>query len=299
MLDHFDLGNRLGLFDFEAGVRVSGAGFPFMLGAGAMLQRALVNFMLDLHIREHGYTEVRPPFIVAPQSPLGTGQLPKFGHQMYHVHVWDESKEATPGAPDFYLIPTAEVPVANFYREQILEQPVLPLKFCAYSPCFRVEAGSYGADVRGLKRLHQFEKVELVRVSDPETSWDDLEQMTREAEVVLERLGIPYRRKVLPTGDMAHGSAKTYDIELHAPLGGWLEVSSASNTTDWQSRRANIRIRKEKEGKLEFPHLLNASGLALPRLMVAILELNQNDDGSVTVPEPLRPYLGRMERISP
>ncbi len=298
MLDQFELGNRLGLFNFEAGVRVTGAGFPFLTGAGAMLQRALINFMLDVHIREHGYTEVRPPFIVNQHAPLGTGQLPKFGEQMYHVHVWDPDKPGTPGEPDFYLIPTAEVPVANMYRELILDQPALPLKLVAYSPCFRVEAGSYGADVRGLKRLHQFEKVELVRISDPEKSWDDHEEMTLEAEGILKRLEIPFRRKVLPTGDMAFGSAKTYDVELYAPLSGWLEVSSASNTTDWQSRRANLRIRKEAGGKPEFAHLLNASGLALPRLMIAVLEQYQQEDGSVTVPEPLRNYMGGLERIT-
>jgi seryl-tRNA synthetase len=308
-LDHVELCHRLQLVNFEAGTRLSGSGFPVLTGAGAMLQRALINFMLDVHIQRHGYTEVRPPFLVRPEVPLGTGNLPKFGDQMYRVLVGADGvrpveEGQTPSAPtlepDFYLIPTAEVPIANIYREQILEQPTLPIKFCAHSPCFRVEAGSYGKDVRGLTRLHQFEKVELVRIADPETSWDDHEQMTAEAEYILETLGLAYRRKLLPTGDMAFASAKTYDLEVWAPgAAQWLEVSSASNTTDFQARRMNLRFRREAGGKPEHPHLLNASGLALPRLMIALLETYQTAEGNVALPEVLRGYMPELEITPP
>jgi seryl-tRNA synthetase len=294
--DHVELCRRLQLVNFEAGARVAGSGFPFLIGAGAQLQRALISYMLDLHIREHGYTEVRPPFLVRPDAPLGTGQLPKFGDQMYHVYA-EAGEIAEAQVEDirasYYLVPTAEVPVANLYREQLLEQPSLPIRLCAYSPCFRVEAGSYGKDVRGLTRLHQFEKVELIRFADPHTSFDDLEQMTGEAERVLASLGLSTRRKLLPTGDMAFASAKTFDIEVYAPAAQqWLEVSSASNTTDFQSRRMNLRFRREAGGKPEFPHILNASGVALPRLMIALLETYQTVDGSVHLPDVLRPYFG-------
>jgi seryl-tRNA synthetase len=268
-----------------------------------MLQRALISFMLDVHISKHGCTELRPPFIVRPEVPLGTGQLPKFGDQMYHVYAEAgamSEADASDVTASFYLIPTAEVPVANYYREQLLDQPRLPLKFCAYSPCFRVEAGSYGKDVRGLTRLHQFEKVELVRVADPQTSYDDLEEMTRQAEHILELLGLSYRRKLLPTGDMAFASAKTYDLEVYAPAAQqWLEVSSASNTTDYQARRMNLRFRREAGGKPEFPHLLNASGLALPRLMIAVLETYQTADGEVELPEILGRYLPSLTITMP
>jgi len=304
--DHVELNERLQLVNFEAGSRVSGAGFPFIHGNGALLQRALINYMLDLHIGKHGYTELRPPFIVHPRCAEGTGQLPKFGEQMYHVTIAGEEPptDAPPmdcgPAPHFFLVPTAEVPVANYYREQVLESPRLPVKFCAYSPCFRVEAGSYGKDVRGLTRLHQFEKVELVRVADPQTSYEDHEAMTREAETVLESLGLSYRRKVLPSGDMAFASAKTYDLEVYAPgADAWLEVSSISNTTDFQARRANVRFRREKGGKPEFVHLLNASGVALPRLLIALLETYQTAEGDIELPEVLHSYMRGQAKISP
>jgi seryl-tRNA synthetase len=302
-LDHVELCRRLQLVNFEAGSRLSGSGFPVLTGWGAMLQRALISFMLDVHIAKHGYTEVRPPFLVRPEVPLGTGQLPKFGDQMYHVYA--EAGEVSGNAAaevsaSYYLIPTAEVPVANIYREQLLEQPKLPVRFCAYSPCFRVEAGSYGKDVRGLTRLHQFEKVELVRIADPQTSYDDLEEMTRQAEHILELLGLSYRRKLLPTGDMAFASAKTYDLEVYAPAAEqWLEVSSASNTTDYQARRMNLRFRREAGGKPEFPHLLNASGLALPRLVIAVLETYQTAEGTVALPEILGRYLPSLTITPP
>ncbi len=252
--DHVELGQRLQLANFEAGARLSGSGFPVMMGQGAMLQRALINYMLDLHIGRHGYTEVRPPFVVRPHCAVGTGNLPKFADQMYEVRVPGGSTGVTAGddvgrdsgddaratsAPDFYLIPTAEMPLANLYREQILDNPLLPIKLCAYSPCFRTEAGSYGKDARGLTRLHQFEKVELIRIAAPDASWDSLDQMTREAETVLEALNLPYRRKLLPSGDMAFASAKTFDLEVYCPAeGAWREVSSISNTTDYQARGA-------------------------------------------------------------
>jgi len=313
-LDHLALCARLNLVNFEAGARLAGSGFPVMVGLGAQLQRALINFMLDQHIA-HGYTEIRPPFVVAPRCPLGTGQLPKFGAEMYHVQVAVQlTADTLPSPtmppsltgepvgrwPDYYLIPTAEVPVVNYYREQILEAPRLPLKFCAYSPCWRVEGGSYGKEARGLTRLHQFEKVELVRVADPQHSWEDHEEMTAEAEGILELLGLAYRRKLLPSGDMAFASAKTYDLEVLCPAeDAWREVSSASNTTDWQARRANIRYRPERGAKPEFPHMLNASGLALPRLVIAVLETYQTAAGNVAVPAPLQPYFGGLKLLTP
>jgi seryl-tRNA synthetase len=298
--DHVELCARLGLVNFEAGVRLAGSGFPVMHGAGALLQRALINLMLDTHVVRHGYTELRPPFIVHPRCPEGTGQLPKFGGEMYHAYIESEGERAQAAGPHYYLIPTAEVPVVNYYRDTILEAPVLPVKLCAYSPCWRVEAGSYGKEVRGLTRLHQFEKVELVRVADPARSYDDLEEMTAEAEFILEALGLAYRRRVLPTGDMAFASAKTYDIEVYCPAEqAWREVSSASNTTDYQARRANIRLRRERGGKPEFPHLLNASGLALPRLVIALLETHQTREGNLTLPPALRKYMPDRTVLTP
>ena len=291
-LDHVALVERLKLVSFEAGARLAGSGFPVFHGAGALLQRALINLMLDTHVQQHSYTELRPPFIVHPRCPEGTGQLPKFGGEMYHVYV--EGMPAPQGTtgPHFYMIPTAEVPVVNYYREQILEAPELPIKLCAYSPCWRVEAGSYGKEARGLTRVHQFEKVELVRFADPQHSYSDLEEMTGEAERILEPLGLAYRRKVLPTGDMTFASAKTYDIDVYCPAEqAWREVSSASNTTDYQARRAGIRFRRERGGKPEFLHILNASGLALPRLMIALLETYQTAEGSVRLPEALHKYM--------
>jgi seryl-tRNA synthetase len=299
-LDHIALCDRLQLVNFEAGVRLAGAGFPVMHGAGALLQRALINFMLDLHVYQHGYIELRPPFIVHPRCPEGTGQLPKFGAEMYHVYVEGQPAPQGTTGPHFYMIPTAEAALANYYRDTILEAPKLPVKLTAYSPCWRVEGGSYGKEARGLTRLHQFEKVELVRVADPEHSFDDLEQMTREAEEILEQLGLTYRRKLLPTGDMAFASAKTYDLEVYCPAEqAWREVSSASNTTDYQARRANVRFRRERGGKPEFAHLLNASGLALPRLVIALLETHQTAEGNITVPEPLRNYIPGVSLITP
>jgi seryl-tRNA synthetase len=328
--DHVELCQRLQLANFEAGARLSGSGFPVLTGQGAMLQRALINYMLDLHIGRHGYTEVRPPFIVRPHCATGTGNLPKFSDQMYEVRLprdgvptsgrrnGEQDEDALTGgqhpshAPDFYLIPTAEMPVANLYRDLILESPQLPIKLCAYSPCFRTEAGSYGKDARGLTRLHQFEKVELVRIAAPDASWDSHEQMTREAETVLEELALPYRRKLLPSGDMAFASAKTYDLEVYCPAEGeWREVSSISNTTDYQSRRMNLRIRSTGDGarattdgvratgKPEHPHLLNASGLALPRLMIALLETYQTAAGTVAVPAVLRNYMPGIQELTP
>jgi seryl-tRNA synthetase len=321
--DHVELIHRLSLANFEAGARLSGSGFPVMTGQGAMLQRALINYMLDLHIGKHGYTEVRPPFIVRPHCAVGTGNLPKFADQMYEVRLPGsgvqtsglrncDDQDALIGGQhssdtvDYYLIPTAEMPVANLYREQILDNPPLPLKLCAYSPCFRTEAGSYGKDARGLTRLHQFEKVELVRITAPDASWDSLEQMTREAETVLEALNLPYRRKVLPSGDMAFASAKTYDLEVYCPAeDAWREVSSISNTTDYQARRMNLRVRRSTgvgagaTGKPEFPHILNASGVALPRLMIAVLETYQTAAGTVEVPAVLRQYLPGIEELTP
>ena len=290
--NHIELCERLQLVNFEAGVRLAGAGFPVMHGNGAVLQRALINMMLDLHIYKHGYTELRPPFIVHPRCPQGTGQLPKFSAEMYQVYVEGQPAPQGSDGPHFYLIPTAEVAVANYYREQILDAPQMPIKLCAYSPCWRVEAGSYGKEVRGLARLHQFEKVELVRLAAPETSYDDLEEMTREAESILELLDLPYRRKLLPSGDMAFASTKTYDLEVFCPGDGlWHEVSSASNTTDYQARRADVRYRREAGGRPEYPHMLNASGLALPRLMIAVLETYQTAEGDVEIPNALARYM--------
>ena len=300
--DHVELAKHLQLIDFAGAARVAGSGFQFFIGNGALLQRALINFMLDVHITRHGYIEVRPPFMTREESAFGTGQLPKFAKEMYHVYI--PLKEAGFGGeakPHFYLIPTAEVPVCNIYREQILEGVSFPLKFVAYSPCFRVEAGHYGKEARGLMRVHQFEKVELVNICLPEQSEECLERMTVEAEYILEALGLPYRRTVLPTGDMGFAAAKTYDLEVYAAgIGEWLEVSSASNTRDFQARRANIRFRRERGAKPEFAHLLNASGLALPRLMIALLENNQLENGNVKIPEILSTrYLGGLKYLTP
>lgn len=299
--DHVELCQHLQLVNFEAGARLAGSGFPVMHGTGAVLQRALINLMCDVHILRHGYTELRVPFIVHPRCPLGTGQLPKFGSEMYHVYVEKKgSDNELESGPHFYLIPTAEVPVVNYYRDQILDQPQLPIKLLAYSPCWRVEAGSYGKDAKGLTRLHQFEKVELVRICDPEDGLAQLEEITENAEHILETLGLAYRRIVLPSGDMAFGSAKTYDLEVWCPgEKAWREVSSASLTTDYQSRRANIRYRSEPGGKPQFPYMLNASGLALPRLMIALLETYQTPDGNVVLPDALHKYMPSVSIITP
>lgn len=284
---HFEIGDHLKLFDFERAARMTGAGFPLYLGAGARLERALINFMLDLHIAEHGYREMAPPFVVNRAAMTGTGQLPKLKDDMYHAEV-----------DDLWLIPTAEVPVTNYYLGEIIPDP-LPVKFCAYTPCFRREAGSAGRETRGLIRVHQFDKVEMVKFVDPATSYDELESLVKDAEDVLQRLGLPYRVIQLCSGDMSFAAAKCYDIELWAPgHNGWLEVSSCSNFEDFQARRAGIRYRGA-DGKPAFVHTLNGSGVALARLVVAILENGQQADGSVVLPEAIRPYMGGVDRLLP
>ena len=285
--DHVALGEALGLFDFERAARMSGAGFPLFTGPGARLERALIQFMLDLHTTQHGYTEVSPPYVVTTATMTGTGQLPKMADDMYHV----------PG-DDLWLIPTAEVPVTNIYREEIIREP-LPIKRVAHTPCFRREAGSAGKETRGLIRVHQFDKVELVKFVPPGTSYDELERLVGDATDVLEKLGLAYRVLQLCSGDMSFAAAKCYDLELWAPgFNGWLEVSSCSNFEAFQARRAGIRW-KNAEGKTEFVHTLNGSGVALPRLVVAILENGQQADGSVVLPEVLRPYMGGLDRLVP
>jgi seryl-tRNA synthetase len=280
---HWDLGPALGILDFERATRMSGARFSVLLRGGARLARALINFMLDLHTREHGYTEVEPPFLVNRAALTGTGNLPKFEPDLFKVA----------GDWDLFLIPTAEVPLTNLHREEILDGKDLPLRYTAYTPCFRSEAGSYGADVRGLIRQHQFDKVELVAITDAERSHEELERLTRNAETVLERLELPYRRVTLCTGDMGFASAKTHDIEVWLPSQNtYREISSCSNTEAFQARRASIKYRPAGGGKVQFAHTLNGSGLAVGRTLIAILENNQQADGSVVVPGALRPYMG-------
>jgi seryl-tRNA synthetase len=287
---HWDLGPALGILDFERATKMSGARFAVLFGAGARLSRALINFMLDLHAREHGYTEVEPPFLVNAAALTGTGNLPKFESDLFKVA----------GDWDLYLIPTAEVPVTNLYRNEILDGRLLPLRYVAYTPCFRSEAGSYGADVRGLIRQHQFDKVELVKFARPEQSYDELESLTAHAEEVLKRLGLPYRTIVLCTGDMGFAAAKTYDIEVWLPSQKtYREISSCSNTESFQARRANIKFRGDGTGRAEFVHTLNGSGLAVGRTIIAILENYQRKDGSVVIPEVLRPYMNGLEAIEP
>jgi len=277
---HWDLGPELGILDFERAAKITGARFAVYWGLGAKLERALINFFLDVHTREHGYKEVLPPFVVNSTSLYGTGQLPKFEADLFKLQ-----------GTDYYLIPTAEVPVTNLYRDETLDMDSLPISLCAYTPCFRSEAGSYGRDVRGIIRQHQFQKVELVKFARPESSYEDLERLTRDAEDILERLGLPYRRVVLCTGDMGFSSAKTYDIEVWLPgQNGYKEISSCSNFEAFQARRASIRGRAGK--KTEYVHTLNGSGLAVGRTWVAIVENYQQADGSVVVPEVLRPYMG-------
>jgi seryl-tRNA synthetase len=279
---HWEIGANLGLIDVERASKVSGSGFVFYRGAGARLIRSLLNYFMDVHREEHGYEEVWPPQLVNRASMTGTGQLPKFEDDAY----------ATRG-DDMFLIPTAEVPVTNLYRDEMLDGDTLPMAFVAYSRCYRREAGSAGKDTRGILRTHEFDKVELVRYATPENSAEQHEALTRHAETILERLGIPYRRTLLAAGDTGFASAMTYDLEAWAPgVGAWLEVSSCSNFTDYQARRANIRYRPAKGEKPRFVHTLNGSGLAFPRTVACILEHYQNDDGSVTVPDVLRPYLG-------
>ena len=284
---HWEIGAALGIIDLERATKISGSGFVCYRALGARLVRGLINFFIDLHARDHGYEEVWPPVLVNRATMTGTGQLPKFEEDAYAVR-----------GDDLFLIPTAEVPVTNLYRDEIVDATMLPKGFVAYTPCFRREAGSAGKDTRGILRTHEFDKVELVRYSAPEESANQLEVLTRDAETALERLGIPYRRKLLAAGDTGFSSAMTYDLEAWAPgVGAWLEVSSCSNFTDFQARRANIRFRAAKGEKPRFVHTLNGSGLALPRTIACLLENYQNADGSVTVPEALRPYLG-IDRIA-
>jgi seryl-tRNA synthetase len=276
---HWDIGPDIGILDFNRAAKITGARFAVYMGAGAKLERALINFMLDLHTREHGYTEVLPPFVVNSASLFGTGQLPKFAEDLFKL------KDT-----DYWLIPTAEVPVTNLFRDEVIDGGELPLRYCAYTPCFRSEAGSYGRDVRGIIRQHQFQKVELVKFTRPEQSYAELERLTSDAEDVLRRLGLPFRTVVLSTGDMGFGSAKTYDIEVWLPgQNDYKEISSCSNYEAFQARRANIRFKGEK--KAEFAHTLNGSGLAVGRTWVAIVENFQQRDESVLIPQALRPYL--------
>jgi seryl-tRNA synthetase len=285
---HWDLGPALGIIDFERATKTSGARFAFLMGDGARLSRALINFMLAMHSGEHGYLEVEPPFMVNAETLTGTGNLPKFEADLFKIA----------GAWDLYLIPTAEVPLTNLHRGEILDGRQLPLKYCAYTPCFRSEAGSYGADVRGLIRQHQFDKVELVKFAHPDRSHEELESLTHDAEQVLVRLGLPFRTVMLCTGDMGFASAATYDIEVWLPSQRtYREISSCSNTEAFQARRANIKFRPDGKGKAEFVHTLNGSGLAVGRTLIAILENYQQKDGSVVIPEALRPFMGGQDRI--
>lgn len=285
--NHWDIGEELGILDFTRAAKIAGARFALYKGAGARLERALINFMLDLHTGEHGYTEVLPPFLVNRAAMTGTGQLPKFEDDLFRI-----------ADPDFFLIPTAEVPVTNIHRGEILEREQLPIRYVAYTPCFRREAGSYGQDVRGLIRQHQFNKVELVKLSAPERSYDELEKLVNDAEKVLQLLELPYRVVELCTGDLGFASAKTYDLEVWLPgQETYREISSCSNFEDFQARRAQIRYRKETKGKLIFVHTLNGSGLAVGRTLVAVLENYQQKDGSVIIPDVLRSYMGGLERV--
>ncbi len=286
---HWDLGPALGILDFERAAKVAGARFAVYWGVGARLERALANFMLDLHTRQHGYLEVLPPFIVNSSSLFGTGNLPKFAADLFKL-------EGT----DYWLIPTAEVPVTNLYAGEVLEAESLPKKLCAWTACFRSEAGSYGKETRGLIRQHQFQKVELVKFTLPENSYDELESLTRDAETVLQLLELPYRVVALCTGDLGFSAAKTYDLEVWLPSSHeYKEISSCSNFEAFQARRANLRFRRSKQGKTEYLHTLNGSGLAIGRTWLAILENYQEADGSVTIPQVLRPYLDGLERIRP
>jgi seryl-tRNA synthetase len=286
---HWDLGPALGIIDFERGTRLAGARFTVLAGGGARLSRALINFMLDLHTREHGYREIEPPFLANTETLKGTGQLPKFEQDLFKIA----------GDWDLYLIPTAEVPLTNLHRGEILDGRDLPIRYTAYTPCFRSEAGSYGQDVRGLIRQHQFDKVELVKLTTPESSYDELESLTLHAEEVLKRLELPYRTMLLCTGDMGFAAAKTYDIEVWLPSQHtYREISSCSNTEAFQTRRANIKFRAGGTGKADFVHALNGSGLAVGRTLIAILENFQQKDGSVTIPAALRPYMGGIDRIA-
>ncbi|MCM3043167.1 serine--tRNA ligase [Paenibacillus motobuensis] len=285
---HWDIATELDILDFEAGAKVTGSRFTFYKGLGARLERALINFMMDLHSNEHGYVEMLPPYIVNRDSLYGTGQLPKFEEDVFKL-----TEEG------YYLIPTAEVPVTNYHREEILNAEDLPKKYVAYSSCFRSEAGASGRDTRGLIRQHQFNKVEMIKVVHPETSYDELEQMTANAERVLQLLNLPYRVLALCTADLGFTAAKTYDLEVWLPQSNmYREISSCSNVEDFQARRANIRFRPEPKAKPEFVHTLNGSGLAVGRTVAALLENYQQEDGSVVIPEALRPYMGGVEKIT-
>lgn len=285
--NHWDIGEELGILDFARAAKIAGARFAVYRNAGAKLERALINFMLDLHTGENGYKEMLPPALVNRAALVGTGQLPKFEDDLFHV---------APG--DYFLIPTAEVPLTNLHRDEMLERDELPIKYVAYTPCFRSEAGSYGKDVRGLIRQHQFNKVEMVKLTEPEDSYNELETMVRNAEDVLKRLELPYRVVELCTGDMGFGAAKTYDLEVWLPgQNTYREISSCSNCEEFQARRANIRYRKEKKGRPLFVHTLNGSGLAVGRTLVAVLENYQQEDGSVIIPNALRDYMGGLDRI--
>lgn len=285
---HWDLGESLNILDFERGAKVTGARFTFYKGLGARLERALINFMLNIHTEQHGYTEVIPPFMVNRSSMIGTGQLPKFEDDMFRI-----------SNNDYFLVPTAEVPVTNLYREEILDEKDLPILHCAYSPCFRAEAGAHGRDTRGLIRQHQFNKVELVKFAHPDNSYEELEKLTNDAEKILQLLEIPYRVVALATGDIGFSSAKTYDIEVWLPsFNTYREISSCSNFEDFQARRANIRYRDAK-GKPRFVHTLNGSGLAVGRATAAIMENFQQEDGSIKVPKVLQHYMGGVEFIRP
>jgi seryl-tRNA synthetase len=279
---HLELGKELNLFDFERGAKISGSGFPLFIGKGAKLERALINYMLDIQTIKHGYTEIFPPFLVKPSSVKIVGQLPKFSEDMYFSEK-----------DNLWLIPTAEVPLTNIHSDEILSEDQLPISYTAYSACFRREAGSYGKDTRGFLRVHQFNKVELVQLVKPEESYEALELLTTHAEYILQSLGLKYRLVELCTGDLSFAASKCYDLELWAPgEQKWLEVSSCSNFEDFQARRGNIRFRRNSDNKVELVHTINGSGLATPRLLVAILESYQNKNGTISIPEPLQPYFG-------
>ena len=283
IIAHLELGKALSLFDFERGAKISGSGFPLYTGKGAKLERALINFMLDFQTEQHGYMEIFPPFVVRPESAVTTGQLPKLADDMY-----------TSEKDDLWLIPTAEVPLTNIHQNEILSEDQLPINYTAYSACFRREAGSYGKDTHGFLRVHQFNKVELVKFVKPKNSYKELEKLVEQAEAILQSLGLKYRVIELCAGDLSFAAAKCYDLELWAPgEEKWLEVSSCSNFEDFQARRGNIRYRRNSDKKVEFVHTLNGSGVATPRLLVALLETYQNKDGTISIPEPLQPYFGR------
>ncbi len=282
VMDHIQLGKKLNILDFERGAKITGSGFPVYKGKGATLERALINFFLDMHINDHGYTEIFPPFLVNRDSMKGTGQIPKMEEDMYHIEK-----------DGLYPIPTAEVPITNIYRDEVLQERELPVKYAGYSACFRREAGSYGKDSKGFLRVHQFNKVEMVKFAHPDTSYDELEKLVKDAEDILQALKVPYRILMLCTGDLSFSAAKCYDIEVWSPAENkWLEASSCSNFEAFQARRANIKFRREDTKKPDFIHTLNGSGLATSRLMVSLLENNQTPEGKILVPAPLQKYTG-------